>query len=1027
VLLLRGLRWRLGYTVAVLLVGLVGAAVAAIGPLYARAAGESALTDQLTAAGARAGLAFTAAADVRQPDAVGRAQSGLGAAAHVRYYGGPITGRSVNVSARAPGQSDVSVAALATRDGQCAHVIVLRGRCPIRPGEVMVGEDAIRSGPLWRLGQSLTVRTVRVGGGEYLEGAVLATVRIVGSYRARNLDDAFWFDRPYFTSRYGPAAASGVKGGVDALFAAPAEFPTLRAPAAGIVTVDLPLQVHDVRLDDVAALRRTVAEVQRRFPDVSAGPGLPVLQTALPAVLDAAAHDQQQVRTACLVVVLELAALSWLVLFQVVSGAVAARGNEIALAKLRGLPPWRTVTFALAEPVTVLAVAAPLGFGVALGVTTLLANAALVHGTPVLLTGATWWAVAAAFLGSAVAAGLAGVRVLTRPVLEQWRVTHGAAGRSRLLLVLDALVAAAAVGSLVALRASGDRPHAVFLAAPALLVVAVALMGVRLLPWLGRWGLEPTRATRHLAAFLALRQTVRRADGLRLAVLLALASGLATFAVCSEAVAHGNRAARAQTELGGARQVSAQFLTGNDPEAAVERADPDGRWAMAVAAWSPDGSAHAGPTVNGLLLGVQPSRLAATTYAVRDQLSPHDIARDITGAPVAPVRFRGTQVSVRLAASGVSRAVPTVEIEVQPYHQVAVHRAAGLLRPGVHDYTISADCASGCTFTNVTIDAPAGWFGTVSADLRIEAVRSDRGAIPVRLDARAWRVDRLGYVASARLAHSAGGLAAAVRSADGSATILSYADSPRTLPIITTPHAATSRTRPGSVVDYTATGLEYRVVRTVRVLPGVLDGGAIADLDYLRKRLPGFDGEAAWSVWLGPRAPADAVTRLERAGLVVQAEATTTARVHALGRQGPALGLLLLLVCAAAAALLAVGATSVTLLAGARRRSFEFAALRMLGVRRPVLRRAAVAEQALVLLAALVLGVPAGWVAARLTLPKVPEFSDVTPVVQRFAPPLGIAAAVGVGLAVLVGVTAYAAGSALVRAAVPARLREAER
>ncbi len=106
---------------------------------------------------------------------------------------------------------------------------------------------------------------------------------------------------------------------------------------------------------------------------------------------------------------------------------------------------------------------------------------------------------------------------------------------------------------------------------------------------------------------------------------------------------------------------------------------------------------------------------------------------------------------------------------------------------------------------------------------------------------------------------------------------------------------------------------------------------------------------------------------------------TTSQRVATLGRQGPALGLLLLLVCAVAAAVLAVGGTAVSLLADARRRLFELAALRVIGVPRRTLRNSAMAEQALLLGAALVLGLPSGFAAAALVLPVVPEFSDPTP------------------------------------------------
>ena len=146
-----------------------------------------------------------------------------------------------------------------------------------------------------------------------------------------------------------------------------------------------------------------------------------------------------------------------------------------------------------------------------------------------------------------------------------------------------------------------------------------------------------------------------------------------------------------------------------------------------------------------------------------------------------------------------------------------------------------------------------------------------------------------------------------------------------------------------------------------------------------------------------------------------------------LGRQGPALGLLLLLVCAIAAAVLAVGGTAVSLLADARRRSFELAALRVVGVPQRTLRRSAVAEQALLLGAAIVLGLPSGYLAALFVLPVVPEFSDPTPVVLRYSPPVVLALGCAVAFGVLLWLTALVAGRALARAAVPARLREAAR
>ena len=1040
-LFLRGLGWRRGFSAAVLVVGLISAAVAAIGPLYARASSESTLTDELRSGGSGTGLAFSSAVPVEDANAVPDAVREIGRAAHVRGYGRAITGESTVITARSPSDAASSPSTLATRSGQCRHLIIVSGRCPSATNDLLVPQEALTGAPRWRLGQPLTLRqrlTDPING--ITDGALVATGRIVGTYRPRDFTEAYWFDQPYFQSTLGPGVRSALAVGLDAIFTVPATF-VPKPPASGPqeptgiqkqVDVDVPLEATAVRLADVGRLRHDVATVDHAFPRTSDSLDTPTMRTSLPQVLDKAARDKRQVQTATLVVVLELSALSLLVLFQVVGGAVEARGDEIALAKLRGLRPWRTVVFALGEPIALLAVAAPLGFLTALGVTHLLASGALVGGTPVAITGATGWALLAAFAGGALAAVLAAGRTVTRPVLEQWRNTSPARHGARWLVALDLVLAALAVATVVALR-TGDAssPRPVFLLAPGLLVFAVALVGVRLLPRLAALGLGPTRASGRIAAFLALRQTVRRPGGLRLAVLLAVSVGLATFAICGEAVAAANRSARAQTEIGTAQRVTVQFASDHDPQTAVQRADPRGDWATAAATWSPDGGPADGSTVIGTMLGVQPDRLAATSYAVRGQVSPRQLARDITAADVVPrATFRGTRLVVDLQTTALAGDRPTLEARVRHGNALPVSVPLGTLAANRTSYAGPVDCAAGCSLAGFVIDLTIDAQPTVTGSVLLRSVRTgDGAAIPgLQLHSgRAWRSAAVGDGAGVTPAGAAAGLRVAFRSVAGGSPVLSYADTPTALPIVAAPKAVTTTAATGGVYDYTGTEAAYRVVRRASPLPVVLDHGVVADLDYLRVRLPNFDKESLWQVWIGPHAPADALARLQRDGLLVQHVTTESARVDQLGRQGPALGLLLLLVCAIAAAVLAVGGTAITLLADARRRMFEMAALRVVGVPQRTLRRSAVAEQALLLGAALVLGLPSGYAAAALVLPVVPEFSDPTPVALRYDPPVLLALLCALGFTVLLWVTALIAGRALARAAVPARLRETGR
>ena len=131
---------------------------------------------------------------------------------------------------------------------------------------------------------------------------------------------------------------------------------------------------------------------------------------------------------------------------------------------------------------------------------------------------------------------------------------------------------------------------------------------------------------------------------------------------------------------------------------------------------------------------------------------------------------------------------------------------------------------------------------------------------------------------------------------------------------------------------------------------------------------------------------------------------TQAERLDQISREGPALALRLLLVCAIVGAFLAAGALAISVAVTGRRRSYELAALRAVGVPRRALLR--------------------GCVLARLALPLLPQTPSAT------ALPLtvdiqGVAVlAFTVVTAALLLLTAVVGGIALLRQAVPDRLRE---
>lgn len=1015
---MRAVWWRRGLSAAVLLVATVTTGAAALGPLYARAAGESTLRDELTQhAGADTGLRFT---DLPHgaylSDSIAhfdRLQAGVPRAGAIPGY--PVRIPTINVFGGAQTPSGAGVqTALVWRPGACRHLRIVHGHCPTGAGQALASQ------------RTVDTRNYRWGIGKVVSTSG-AKVRIVGTYVPRDPTDAFWFGGTYFDASPGYGKVPDI---VDAVFVTRGEFKRIPPSTQAVMTWDFPLDPRAIRLDDVPRLRQDVAALTAAVRAKNRPNDYLQVTSKLDHVLDAADHQRHLINVGTLLVTLQLTLLAWLVLFQVIADAVESRGNEIALAKLRGFRPRATVRFTLSEPLVLLTLALPLGLLLAWIAAHLIGDAVLRPGTPIVLTWYTPAALLAGFVGGTLAAAGASYRAITRTVLAQWRRTTRT-HQSRMALTLDVLVSLAAVAGLFALRAThraGAGNDTVALLAPGLLVIAVALLGTRLLPVLTKSVLRPTRASERLGLFLAARQVVRRPAGLRLAALLAVAIGLATFAVAGEAVAAVNRTHRAQAEVGAARTIAMQYQQGVDPVAAVQRADPSGQWAMATATWLPDG----GDSVLGTVLAVDSRRLPTVGYPVEGGPSTAELARLIGTAPAARIVLRGRSIRIRarITASNLRGAPAQLEYSLVTPGGYLIADAPSL-RTGTHDYPATLHCPSGCTFAGLVFDRSVTFNGTMSGDVLIRSLAVDDGSGWTALAAgltrpNAWRAGPEYSYSSDTPRPTPAGLRDHYRSESGYGG-LTYAYTPSPLPVVATPAAVSpAAPDPPRMIDNADVTATFRVVRQTAVLPVVLTNGMLVDLTFIRRELPGFDAQAHWSIWLGPHAPADAVAKLRAAGLTLENGSTTHARIVQLARQGPALSLFLLLACAIIGAIVAVGGTAVAISASARRRTFETAALRAVGVRGGALYRAGVIEQLMLLGSAVVLGVPAGTIAARLAMPVIPEFADATPVPLRYLPPWPPVVGFVVGFVVLVSATAVIAARGVLRAAKPSRLREAE-
>lgn len=1033
-ILRRAVASRRGLSIAIFLVGVVTTAAAAVGPFYLRSASESILRDRLSFAAVQdVGIRISNRSHAREDpaSAVDRAATGSR----------PFPYRTAIQALALSGtwqRTDLATPAadvrLLYRDGACGHLILVAGRCPLAAGEAMVSaRTAAPSGVYgydWRVGTRLALAPHSVLQSDSTvfdffppPPPVGLPLHVVGVYRVRDAAEPYWFGQDYFDAHLSRADPPDT---VDSVFVAAPTFTTLRKDVFANGTVDYYLDPSLVRLDDEHRLRTALTAFTA---GLSKNHGDWFVDTALTKQLNIADHDRRLLAVSVLVVSLQLALLASVVLYVVVAGAADVRGPEIALAKLRGYTAGRTVLFGLLEPVALITLAVPVGLLLAYLSVGAISAAVLAPDTPVTLRLPPLLSALGGYAGAVLAATLATVGLLRRPVVEQWRQGTSTSTHARPLAVAEAALLVLAVAGLVELRTSGaltagtGRTDPIALLAPALLIVVGATVAIRLLSLPLRL-LEPlTRAGRHVAGFLAVRQVLRRPGALRLAGLLAITIGLAVFAVDASAVARENQQQRALTEIGGDRAFPVQVAHGANLNAVLDRIDPGRRTAVAIATWLPPGGSLGTP-----ILAIDTARFAAVAHWRRDFANADlpTVLRRLTAGTPAPIVLRGDAVRVTATADHLTGAPTSLTLTFDggvPDARLATVRA------GTRAYAGALPaCANGCRLREINLEPASAdtrdLAGTIV--LRRMGVRTGGSWFPVPLafsSGGGWAAPPAD-AATVRVAAGAAGVRYDYRSAGGPAPPLQRLRAPRPLPAVLDRSVAG---RPGRTVSEDESGgaVAVRAVARSVVLPGVGLGASMVDLDAVRSTFPDFDDEASFEIWVTPNAPADLRARLEAAGLDVLAPKTVARRAAELGRTGPALGLLLYSVSAIAGAVLAAAATIVSLHVTARRRVGELAALGVAGAARRTLFLTTFGEIGLALALAGVAGVLAGVLAARATLPAVPEFPDglgIAPL--RFAVhwvPVGLVAAV-----VAVGVVGGALGMAgiILRRTRPSVLRE---
>jgi hypothetical protein len=613
------------------------------------------------------------------------------------------------------------------------------------------------------------------------------------------------------------------------------------------------------------------------------------------------------------------------------------------------------------------------------------------------------------------------------PVSELLRRAPGHRTSRRRAVAVDVAVGVAAAAAVYEL--AQGRTDLLTLLGPGILAFTAGLLLSRLLRPAAALVQRATRWSARTTLFLASRQVARRPASHRLVVLAAAAVALATFAINCSLVAERNRAEQAAVEVGAHRVLHVARTSPDELLAAVRRADPGGRAAMAVLE-----STESSPS--GATLAVDSPRLAAVSPATLRHVDLD--AAGLVGRLRPPVR------APFVVRDGVTADVTAVQVTL-PLYLVALVRepgggerlvSLGRLREGRHTYTAREPaCAAGCRVAQLRVEFGAPEESSVAA-LVVHRFADLRGAVLPAADLLRWRgapsdpsvFDSVPLMSAAR---APDGVAVAVSGSAPDVPALVPDDHPQYLQGITGAKVRTTNAVPGKGLP--AVGLDsgltlLRPVGRADVVPRLGADAVIVDLEYADRAATGRPtGAVRYQVWLAPGAGPDVEAALVAAGLRIDSAETAADRLAELRRTGVATGLRLYLVVSLTGLVLVLAALVATVLGAAARRGWEVAVLRMLGTRTRTVTGAAALEHAVLLLLGAGAGVVTGLVAAWLSLPALLAATRIpTDVPLTTAPAWPATAAFAAVLAAGVTVVSLAAARASAAAARPSRLREGQ-
>nr|BFE61681.1 hypothetical protein GCM10020063_062070 [Dactylosporangium thailandense] len=958
-LLLSMLRARRGQALVLALLSLFAVAAAVAAPAYLQAVDRSVVAGQVETAAARErSLSITATVNARDADGFDFTDVAGGLVnlpGFDQVYGADFPAVGIE-------PEKVRASRVTYRQDACAHLTIVAGRCLAGAGDVVLGEQTaarLGLGP----GDPITLTFAALGGSNsqptYVADGTPARLTVAGTYRPANPAEAYWGGHGYFD-----LDTAGRPG--EPVFTGAATMAAMDHGTTAM-SVDVTAGPAALTADGLPDTRRRLAELKSRATQL--GQGL-VVTTELPRLFARIDASQELARHSVPAGAAPLLLLAYAVLFIAADYATTGRRPELAVVALRGTRWWTRWWLTLGE-----GLAAILLGGLAGCVAGQLLVAALVAwrfpgvGAPVFTVDALRYA-PAALLGAIAAALVAQRRHLAAPVAGLLRrISRRAAGwRVRTGEAVVAVLAAAATAQLFL---TGGSLTGVAIVAPALVILALALLTARAVTPLAR--LAGTRALRRgrLTTALAAFQLSRRPGAQRLILLLVAAVGVLGYAVTATDLAARDRDLAAQISTGAPRVLTVASVGGEQLLQAVRAADPSGAYAMAVVGL-PAGRPGEAPR-----LAVDTTRLAAasTWLGAYGDTDPARLAERLR-PPVrdAGLTIPGQDLAIDATVTGARPDNPVaLKLVLAGRHGRAnvdlgaVHNGAGTYQQRV------SDCADGCRLVGVHLTNLEPAATATRLTVVLNAVRTINPARTAATGAQLADLARW-RSADATLTAAPDGLRIGVDAPDGlpHGAWVQPAEVPLPLPV-----AATATARSISGLD----GLDIPVTVAAHLdaVPRLGLDGTIVDLEYA-ERLSTDSGLARDpEVWLGPAAPPDVLNRLAAQGLVIVGDTGIADARARLAAQGPALSLWFHVLAGALAVLLAAGGLALVIAVDRRDRRADLAALRAQGLPRRAAARVALWTYPALVLAAAPPGLATALIAWRLTGWALPVFGEPMP------------------------------------------------